>query len=113
MDSVRAVAADCLVSFLADLYGDPIAHIKRTRGSSVFLSFLDGLANAICRADIGRMDEGNEFHGGCNLGNGRAPEIMVYSFSPAQFSSFPDISMPRHGVKPHLSQPHASLTLWC
>ena len=50
-----------MVSFRSDFHGNPVAQFE-TGGKGMGAGFLQGLADAVGRADFIRMDKGNKFH---------------------------------------------------
>ena len=57
----RSHRGDGMVSFRSDFHGNPVAQFE-TGGKGMGAGFLQGLADAVGRADFIRMDKGNKFH---------------------------------------------------
>ncbi len=66
MNCLRTMGIYRLVGLPADFDSDPVPELEPC-GGSIGLRFENGLANAVCTANICRMDEGDEFHRGGQL----------------------------------------------
>lgn len=87
VNGIEAVGTNCFIRSLADFHCDPISQPEEAARGGISLGFFDGSADAVGRANIGRVDEGDKFHRGvegCVWNSGSSNNLLCKNHSKPQ-----------------------------